>query len=188
MTKLITIVTGSVRPNSAGKNIASTVKKLVDQRELKTQVVELSELDMPFFDSAINPAQPGYKIEYESVQKWQSIVQDSDGILFLTPEYNHQMSPVQLNAIDWLYADWKNKPAGIINYGFSGAPNSGRLSHDMFKFVGMRVVDETANLSFGEGDVELDGSTKNEQTVNQKIGSVIDGLVNLVDNEPEAES
>lgn len=180
MSKLVTIVTGSVRPNSAGKKIAITTKDQVIESGLEAQIVDLAELNMPFFDSEIHPAQPNYKLDHESVQKWQSIVQESDALLFLTPEYNHQISPVQLNAIDWLHADWKDKPAGVINYGFSGAPFSGEVAQGVMSFVGMRVAESMASLSFGEGDVEMDGSSKNPEVVTEKLQTVIDEVAELI--------
>ena len=39
-------------------------------------------------------------------------------MIWLMPEYNHSITGIQKNAIDWLYKEWKDKPLGIVAYGF----------------------------------------------------------------------
>lgn len=179
MSLKVTLVTGSVRPNSAGKGIVKATQSVLVDKGYDVQVADLAEIGMPFFDSEIHPAQPDYIVKHESVQKWQEIVQSSEVMIFLTPEYNHQMTPVQMNAIDWLYADWKNKPVGILNYGHSGAPFSGKLAKETLAYVGARVAEYTVNLSVTEGDFEFSGHIKNEKVFVEKIDTLASELKKL---------
>ena len=73
---------------------------------------------MPFFDQPLTPAMPGrppYKNEV--VQRWTAAIAQSDGFVFVTPEYNYGPSAVLKNAIDWVYPEWNRKAAGFVSYG-----------------------------------------------------------------------
>ena len=59
--------------------------------------------------------------EFEHTKKWSDAVDDFDGYVFVTPEYNHAPSGVLKNALDYLYAEWNNKAAGIVSYGVSAS-------------------------------------------------------------------
>ncbi|HEY3651807.1 MAG TPA: NAD(P)H-dependent oxidoreductase, partial [Streptosporangiaceae bacterium] len=45
---------------------------------------------------------------------------DPDLFIMVTPEYNHCTSAVLKNALDYLYAEWNNKAAGLVSYGLAG--------------------------------------------------------------------
>jgi NAD(P)H-dependent FMN reductase len=42
----------------------------------------------------------------EVVQRWTAAIAQSDGFVFVTPEYNYGPSAVLKNAIDWVYPEW----------------------------------------------------------------------------------
>jgi NAD(P)H-dependent FMN reductase len=44
-------------------------------------------------------------------------IAQSDGFVFVTPEYNYGPSAVLKNAIDWVYPEWNRKAAGFVSYG-----------------------------------------------------------------------
>jgi len=76
------------------------------------------DFPMPFFDQSATPATPGrapYKNEV--VQKWTAAIAQTDGFIFVTPEYNYGTSAVLKNAIDWVYPEWNRKAAGFVSYG-----------------------------------------------------------------------
>src|ERR1700731_925344 len=61
------------------------------------------------------PGRPPYKNEV--VQRWTAAIAQSDGFVFVTPEYNFGPSAVLKNAIDWVYPEWNRKAAGFVSYG-----------------------------------------------------------------------
>jgi NAD(P)H-dependent FMN reductase len=48
------------------------------------------------------------------------VVGSCDAFVFATPEYNHSIPAALKNAIDYLYAEWNDKPAGVVSYGVQG--------------------------------------------------------------------
>lgn len=177
MTKTVLVVLSSMRPNSAGKGFLSKVIEKIAARQVEVKVVDLHELQLPFFNSEIHPAQPNYVISNDRVRLWQKAVDEADAVVMFTPEYNHQIVPSQSNAIDWLYADWQNKRVGILNYGFRGAPHSAKLVKEMLSFVKAKPVETTTNLAFSEGHIADDGVVLNEALFDERIDKLIEDLL-----------
>ena len=51
------------------------------------------------------------------VKKWTAEIAQSDGFIFVTPEYNYGPSAVLKNALDWVYPEWNRKAAAFVSYG-----------------------------------------------------------------------
>ncbi len=43
-----------------------------------------------------------------------------DGYIFVTAEYNHSVTGVLKNALDYLYTEVQRKPASFVGYGGTG--------------------------------------------------------------------
>ena len=73
---------------------------------------------MPFFDQPATPAMPGRSpYTNEVVRRWTAAIAQSDGFIFVTPEYNYGPPAVLKNAIDWVYPEWNRKAVGFVSYG-----------------------------------------------------------------------
>ncbi len=48
---------------------------------------------------------------------WGTAIAESDGFVFVTPEYNSGFPAPLKNAIDWVYPEWNRKAAGFVSYG-----------------------------------------------------------------------
>jgi len=59
--------------------------------------------------------------EHDHTKRWAETIDELDGYVFLTPEYNHSYSGALKNAIDYIYAEWNDKAAGIVSYGGGAA-------------------------------------------------------------------
>jgi NAD(P)H-dependent FMN reductase len=82
------------------------------------RLLDLRDFPMPFFDQPVSPATPGRPpYENEVVKKWTAAIAQSDGFVFVTPEYNYGPAAVLKNAIDWVYPEWNRKAAGFVSYG-----------------------------------------------------------------------
>src|SRR5258707_13296029 len=50
-------------------------------------------------------------------ERWTAAIAQSDGFVFVPPEYNYGPSAVLKNAIDWVYPEWNRKAAAFVSYG-----------------------------------------------------------------------
>lgn len=82
----------------------------------------MAEFGLPLLDEPV-PAMFG-DYRHPHTRRWAETVGSFDAFVFVTPEYNHSLPAALKNAIDYLYAEWDGKPAGLIGYGIHGAPRA----------------------------------------------------------------
>jgi len=112
----ILVITGSVRPKRFNIQPATWIHKTASQRpDAQFELVDLLQINLPFLDEPIPPSQHQYSKSH--TKNWSKIIESADGFIFVTPEYNHSLSPALKNAIDYLFIEWHYKPAAFISYG-----------------------------------------------------------------------
>src|SRR5260221_5923047 len=120
MAKLkIAIVISTTRAARFGHKAARWVADIAAARsDIDTEVVDLRDLPMPFFDEvASNAWAPS---QNPVAQQWQKKVAEFNGYIFVTAEYNHGVPAVLKNALDYAYPEWNKKAAGFVGYGSVG--------------------------------------------------------------------
>ncbi len=89
------------------------------RRDLEFEIVDLRDFPLPFFNEvASNLWVP---TQNEVGVRWQQKIAEFDGYIFVTAEYNHSISGVLKNALDFAYTEWNKKPAAYVGYGSVGA-------------------------------------------------------------------
>jgi chromate reductase len=106
----IAVVVGSLRRESFNRKLADAVIKL-GPREFSFRHLIISDLPLYNQDDDANPAEPVKRLKRE--------IAESQGLLFVTPEYNRSMPGVLKNALDHAsrpYGQnaWAGKPAGVM--------------------------------------------------------------------------
>ena len=119
------IVVGSVRPGRIGLPIAKWVES-VAAADFEVDLVDLTELDLPFMDEPNHPSQRNYTKQHTI--DWSARVDAADAIILVTPEYNHSYSPALKNAMDYLHGEWWRKPVGFVSYGGVSGGTRGVIS------------------------------------------------------------
>jgi NAD(P)H-dependent FMN reductase len=116
----IAIITGSTRPGRKSPDIAAWVHQIASRRnDADYGIVDLADHDLPHLEEPVAAAMTGdYRHPY--TRRWSETIAAFDGYVFITPEYNHSMPGVLKNAIDHLYTEWHDKPAGFVGYGTHG--------------------------------------------------------------------
>ena len=116
---VISVIVGSTREGRFSEKPARWILQHLKKRAgVDARLLDLRAFSMPFFDQPLTPAMPGRPaFEHEVVQKWTTAIGESDGFIFVTPEYNYGTSAVLKNAIDWVYPEWHRKAASFVSYG-----------------------------------------------------------------------
>ncbi|MFT3700099.1 MAG: NAD(P)H-dependent oxidoreductase [Kofleriaceae bacterium] len=121
MTQLlrIGIVLGSTRPGRFADRPANWLLPIAQQRTDATfELVDLRDYPLPFFEEAKSPVREASK--HPVAVRLSQKIAELDGFIFVTPEYNHSITAVLKNAIDYLYPEWLRKPASFVAYGNAG--------------------------------------------------------------------
>lgn len=174
----IVVVTGSVRPNSVNEKVVPLVVAELEKQGALVTVADLKALDLPFFDAPVPPSSPDFAPSNEAAQQWTQLVADADGVVFVTPEYNHTLSPVQLNAIDWIGKEWDGKPIALIGYGWTSGANQAHATAREALAVNLKakVGDDQANLFFMK-DLNPDGTVTDGGEALEKIATSVTELL-----------
>lgn len=145
----IAIIVGSTRPGRNGAAVADWVFTQAQQRtDADFELVDIADFDLPMLDEPV-PASMG-QYNNAHTQKWAEKIATFDGYIFVTPEYNHSTSGALKNAIDFIYAEWSNKAAGLVGYGSVGGV---RAVENLRLILGeLQIADVRAQLAFTLAD------------------------------------
>jgi len=116
----IGIVIGSTRPSRFGDKPAAWIHGIAGKRpDLDFELIDLRDYPLPLFDEHGSPAWG--PIKNDVAQRWAAKLAGLDGFILVTPEYNHGVSAVLKNALDYAYKEFVRKPVAFVGYGGVGA-------------------------------------------------------------------
>lgn len=131
----IIVIIGSLRKESINKKLVHALDKL-NHPLLKFNIIDLNEIPIYNQDNETNmPA---------AVVNLKKEVENSDGVLFVTPEYNRSIPGMLKNIIDWgtrPYGknSWAKKPTGIIGMSVGTIGTAVAQSHLRSILVGLEA-------------------------------------------------
>lgn len=160
-TKLkIGIIISTTRPGRLGDAITQWTAGLAAKRsDADYEVVDLRDYPLPFFEEKLPPAYaPPPQPE---AQRWSKKMAELDGYVFVTAEYNHSISGVLKNALDYLYAETHKKPATFVGYGATGGARA--IEHLRGILAEMQVA--TLKFSVHFGRTEMLGLLREGKTI-----------------------
>ncbi len=145
----LAIITGSTRPGRVGDQIANWVLEQATSRgDAHYALVDLAEYSLAHLDESIPAAMGAY--ENQHTKDWAEVVARYDGYVFVTPEYNRSLPGSLKNAIDFVYAEWNNKAAGIVSYG--GVVGGARAAEHLRLILGeLQVADVRQQVMLSTG-------------------------------------
>ncbi|NLN15310.1 MAG: NAD(P)H-dependent oxidoreductase [Tissierellia bacterium] len=112
----IGIIIGSTRPGRNAEAVAKWVYERAQKRtDAEFELIDIADYDLPLLDE---PMPAGYR-QYtrDHTLKWSEKIEQFDGYIMVTPEYNHSVPGALKNAIDYLAQEWANKAVGFVSYG-----------------------------------------------------------------------
>jgi NAD(P)H-dependent FMN reductase len=114
----IGIIVGSNRATRICRAVAEWVLKEMQHHELRLNLIDLAEINLPFLDEPDIPARNNYQRDH--TKAWSSMINQHDGFVLVFPQYNWGYPAVLKNALDFLYSEWSGKPVSIMCYGERG--------------------------------------------------------------------
>jgi NAD(P)H-dependent FMN reductase len=115
----IGVIVGTTRAGRFADRPTEWLMNLVKTRTDATfELVDLRDYPMPFFDEPRSPIAVAPKNEV--ALRWAKKLAELDGFIFITAEYNHGISAVLKNALDYAYKEFNRKPATFVAYGSVG--------------------------------------------------------------------
>jgi len=172
----IGIITGSTRSGRVNPQVASWVNNISQKMgtEHHFEIVDIQEYNLPIFEGN-TPAIFTEVRETENVKKWSEKINELDGFIFITPEYNRGVTPSLASAIDYLFSEFNNKAAGIVSYGSSGGGAAAQALRVILSTPKIAVVGTQPSLN-------LFTDFENMQTFNPAIfhQETIETMVNEV--------
>ncbi|GAB2914103.1 NAD(P)H-dependent oxidoreductase [Paralcaligenes sp. KSB-10] len=106
----IAVIVGSLRKDSFNRKLAGAIARLAPA-EFSFKQLQIGDLPLYDQDSDANQA--------ESVKRLKNEIKSSQGLIFVTPEYNRSIPGVLKNAIDnasrpYGQSAFQGKPAGVL--------------------------------------------------------------------------
>ena len=92
----IGLIPGSLRNKSYNRCVINYIKQILDKENVETIIIDLKKFNLPVFDEDIESA--GVP---ENVIEFQNLLNECNGFVISTPEYNHSLPGGLKNAIDW---------------------------------------------------------------------------------------
>lgn len=122
----IKIILGSTRPNRFSDKPGRWMLDEAKKREgIEAELLDLRDYPLPFFNEPMSPAMiRDGAYANDIAKKWADKIREADAFIMIAPEYNHGISGVLKNSLDYVYAEWNNKPVGFVAYGGVGGARS----------------------------------------------------------------
>lgn len=135
----IGIINGTVRDDRVSPKICEWILEEANKiSDFSYEVVDLRDYKMGF---------NMFSKEDLEAKKFNEKLQSLDGYIFLVAEYNHSISGVLKNALDWVMNDsMANKAGAIISYGAIGGA---RAAEHLRGIIGhLKVADVSRQVMF----------------------------------------
>lgn len=157
----IAVFVGSLRKESFNLRLAKGIERLAPEG---TKFV-YANLNLPLYNQDLDYNLPPEVVELKRV------VEEADGVLFVTPEYNRSFPGVLKNAIDWASRPWGSnsfagKPTAIVgaSIGALGATQAQAQLRNVLLFLDTKVMGQpevyfNSTTGFDEQG-EIDASAK----------------------------
>jgi chromate reductase, NAD(P)H dehydrogenase (quinone) len=174
----IAVIVGSLRKESFSLKIANALAKLAPA-SIKLEIVNLH--DISFFNQDLEANPPADWL------KFRETLQKSDGVLFVTPEYNRSIPGVLKNAIDvgsrpYGKSSFLGKPTGLISNspGPLGGVSAAKHLQNMLPGISGSIMGQPEIYLNGIGDAFDDKGQLAKESLRPVLQAYIDAYAAFV--------
>jgi len=175
----VVVIVGSLRKEAFTLKIAKALAKLAPDA-LRLNIVTLH--DISFFNQDLEAAPPADWLAFrEKLQK-------SNGVLFVTPEYNRSIPGVLKNAIDvgsrpYGKSSFNGKPVGIVSNapGTLGGVNAAKHLQQILPGISGPIMQQPEIYLNGVGDAFDDKGDLTRESLQKVLKQYIDAFAAFVE-------
>lgn len=172
----IGIIIGSTRDGRVSTQVAEWVMSFTEGRsDAEFELIDIKDYNFEEFNN-MPPGMLNRQYEDENVTAWSQKIDELDGFIFITPEYNKDISPSLKNAIDHLGPEWQNKAAGSVSYGSTLGVAATMALRQILSNLNIAVVSPFGALSLF-ADFENMSEFKPGEYHNESIEATINQVV-----------
>ena len=154
---LIAVFFGSVRRDRKGIRVARWIERKLQERNHEVYFIDPMELNLPLLDRMYKEM----KNPSEKIVELKDKIENAEGYIPVTPEYNRSTSSALKNTLDYFLEEYYFKPSTIVSYspGMFGGINAAQQLRLIFAELGSpsipssfviprvhKVFDENGNL------------------------------------------
>ena len=175
----LAILVASTRPGRQGIAVAEWFRAEAEKHGgFDIDFIDLAEVDLPFLDEPNHPRFKKY--EHDHTKAWSARIEAADAFVFVTPEYDFAMSPVLLNAFQYLASEWNYKPGAFVSY---GGVSAGLRGVQMAKLVATTLkiftLPEAVSIPFFMQFLDEDGRLHPNEVMTDSATAVLDELAKV---------
>jgi len=172
----IAIISASVRRGRNSHRVALYFQQYINDNKLATvDMLDLADYNFPIFEERLqyisNPE--------PSVLEFQKRIDEADGILLVTPEYNGGYPASLKNVIDLLYKEWQKKPIALSSVSagpFAGAQVTTSLVFSLWK-IGAWVVPAMFPVPQVQNNYDEEGVPKDKEATDKRAQKFLAELI-----------
>lgn len=173
------IIIASTRPGRKGPAVANWFLKCVEHfPDFEVEVLDLKEIDLPMMNE---PEHPRFqKYSHEHTKSWSRIIAGADAFVVVTPEYNFSYPAPLKNALDYLFAEWNEKPMAFVSYGgISGGTRSVQDIKGPVTTLGMVPLMQAVNIPFFSQFINAEGIFEGDERLERSADAMLKKLLRL---------
>ena len=168
----IQIILGSTRPGRVGESVAKWVLEMASKRnDAIFELVDVEDFNLPLLDEPTPPMLHQYTKDH--TKTWSEKINEGDGYIFVTGEYNRGIPGAFKNAVDYLNWEWKDKALGFVSYGSAGGSRAVEHWRGVASELHMADVREVLHLYLAS-DFENYSAFKPNEAHEIQLDKVID--------------
>lgn len=159
-------IAGSLRKESFNHSLLETASEILRKENASLEIMEIGNL--PYFSQDLEAEE--FPAE---AQELKNKIEQADGIIIATPEYNRSMPGVLKNAIDWTsrpYGQnaWVRKPVLVMGASIAGTATAiaqSHLKHTMLYLDALVLGQPEFYLGNASEKFDDNGKLKDENTL-----------------------
>lgn len=167
----VLVILGSVRRGRMSERVATFVMaRLAATEGVTAELIDLRDLDLPIMEERLGRIDP----PPAHVAELGAKIEQADGLIVVSPEYNHGYPGVLKNALDYFYAQYKRTPVGLVTVsnGGHGGVNCWAQLVTVFVQLGAIMLPQSVAVSNVEKSFTEDGTPLEPSYIKRTDGMI----------------